>query len=78
MNEISICHSDLELLCRSEPTVAQNLAFDDTMVRTAPETGRHSLRFWWGGPPAVVMGFSEKANQAVDPDEFSFCTLFLH
>jgi lipoate---protein ligase len=69
MNEILIRHSDLEVFCRSEPTVAQNLAFDDTMVRTTPETGRHSLRFWWGGPPAVVMGFSEKNNQAVDPDE---------
>lgn len=66
MNDLPICNSDLELVCRSAPTVAQNLALDETTVRTASETGRHSLRFWWGGPPAVVVGFSEKIDQAVD------------
>jgi lipoate---protein ligase len=59
-------NSDLEIVCRSAPTVAQNLAFDETTGRMASETGRHSLRFWWGGPPAVVVGFSEKIDRAVD------------
>ena len=66
MNEPPMRNSDLEIVCRSAPTVAQNLALDETTVRTASETGRHSLRFWWGGPPAVVVGFSEKIDQAVD------------
>jgi lipoate---protein ligase len=69
MNETSICNYEPEIICWSATTVAQNLALDDTMARTASETGRHSLRFWWGGPTAVVMGFSEKINRAVDPDE---------
>ena len=68
MNELSMHNPDIEITCWSAPSVAQNLALDDAMVQTASATGRHSLRFWWGGPPAVVVGFSEKPDQAVDPD----------
>ena len=55
----------MEALCWSAPTVAENLAFDEQMARSAFSTGRHLLRFWWGGPAAVVMGSSERAEQAV-------------
>jgi lipoate-protein ligase A len=61
-------NSNFEIFCRSSPTVALNLAVDEEAVRTASETGRHSLRFWWGGPPAVVIGFSEKFDRAVNVD----------
>jgi len=66
MNQIQGVASNLEIICWSAPSVAQNLALDDAMVQTASKTGRHSLRFWWGGPAAVVAGFSEKIDQVVD------------
>ncbi len=47
-------------------TVAENLAVDDAAARAAWETGLRRLRFWWGGPPAVVMGSSERAENAVN------------
>ena len=56
----------MEVLCWSAPTVAENLAFDEALARSAWETGQHLLRFWWGGPPAVVLGFSERPEQVVD------------
>lgn len=56
----------MEVLCWSAPTVAENLAFDEALARSAWETGRHLLRFWWGGPPAVVLGLSERPEQVVD------------
>ncbi|MGC9223897.1 MAG: hypothetical protein ACP5E2_08220 [Terracidiphilus sp.] len=42
--------------------MAENIAFDERMARSASLTGRRLLRFWWGGPPAVVMGSSERAE----------------
>jgi len=66
-------NSDFEIFCWSAPTVAQNLTVDEEAVLTASETGRHSLRFWWGGPSAVVVGFSEKLDQAVNVDA---CRMF--
>ena len=65
---MSIEGSNLEILCWSAPTVAENLAIDDTLWRTARKRGRHLLRFWWGGPPAVVMGSSERLEQVVDAE----------
>jgi len=50
-------------------TVAKNLAMDDTLCRTVAETGQCFLRFWWGGPPAVVMGFSEQPDQVANQSE---------
>jgi len=50
----------------SAPTVAENLALDEALAKSAWATGRHLLRFWWGGPPAVVMGSSERSEQVVD------------
>ena len=58
--------SKLEVVCWSAPTVAENLAVDDALARTAWESGRCALRFWWGGPPAVVMGSSERPDHVVD------------
>jgi lipoate-protein ligase A len=56
----------MDVLCWSAPTVAENVAFDEALARSASGTGRHLLRFWWGGPPAVVMGSNERAEQVVD------------
>ena len=58
----------MEVLFWSAPTVAENIAFDERMARSAFSTGRRLLRFWWGGPPAVVMGSSERAEQAVNSE----------
>jgi lipoate---protein ligase len=69
MNSLQTAGCDLEVLHRSAPTVAQNLMIDDTLSRTVWDTGRRLLRFWWGGPPAVVIGFSEQPDQVVDQSE---------
>jgi lipoate-protein ligase A len=57
--------SKLEVVCWSAPTVGRNLALDDSRARAAWESGRRVLRFWWGGPPAVVIGSSERLDQVV-------------
>jgi lipoate-protein ligase A len=56
----------VEILFQSAPSVAENLAIDDASARLAGETGLRRLRFWWGGPPAVVIGSSERSEQVVD------------
>lgn len=56
----------MEVLFWSAPTVAENIAFDESMARSAFSSGRRLLRFWWGGPPAAVMGSSERAEQSVN------------
>ncbi len=56
----------MDVICWKAPTVAENLALDEALARTAWVTGRHLLRFWWGGPPAVAMGSSERTEQVVD------------
>jgi lipoate---protein ligase len=56
----------VEILFQSAPTVSENLAIDYASARLAGETGLRRLRFWWGGPPAVVMGSSERPEQVVD------------
>jgi len=56
----------MEVMCWSAPTVAENLAIDDAASRSVWATGLRRLRFWWGGPPAVVMGSSERPQQVVD------------
>jgi lipoate-protein ligase A len=55
-----------EISFNTAMTVDENLAMDESLARTAAATGRHHLRFWWGGPPAVVMGFNERAEQVAD------------
>jgi lipoate-protein ligase A len=57
---------NLSIRCGSAPTVAQNLAIDEEAIQLTSIKGRASLRFWWGGPPAVVIGFSEKPDQTVN------------
>jgi lipoate-protein ligase A len=56
----------MEVSFNTAVTVGENLAMDESLARTAAATGRHHLRFWWGGPPAVVMGFSERAEQVAN------------
>jgi lipoate---protein ligase len=56
----------VEILFQSDPTVAGNLAIDVDSARLAGESGLRRLRFWWGGPPAVVMGSSERPEQVID------------
>ena len=58
----------MEVVFWSAPTVAENLAMDDAAARSAWTTGLRRLRFWWGGPPAVVMGSSERPEQVVDAE----------
>jgi lipoate---protein ligase len=58
----------VEILFQSAPTVAENLAIDYASARLAGEAGLRRLRFWWGGPPAVVMGSSERPEQVVDAE----------
>ena len=58
--------SKLEVVCWSAPTVGRNLALDDALARAAWESGRRVLRFWWGGPPTVVMGSGEWPDQVVN------------
>jgi lipoate-protein ligase A len=57
----------MDVLCWSAPTVAENLAFDEALAKSASASGRHVLRFWWGGPPAVVMGANEHAEHVIEP-----------
>lgn len=56
----------MEVMYWTAPTVAANLAFDESLARSAWATGQHLLRFWWGGPSAVVMGSNEREGQVVD------------
>jgi lipoate-protein ligase A len=56
----------MDVIYWTAPTVAENLALDEALARSAWATGRHLLRFWWGGPPAVVMGSNERSEEAVD------------
>jgi lipoate-protein ligase A len=58
----------VEILFQSAPTVAGNLAIDDAAARSAWATGLRRLRFWWGGPPAVVIGSNERPEQVVDAE----------
>ncbi len=61
----------MDVICWTAATVAENLVLDETQARSAQVTGRHLFRFWWGGPPAVAMGSSERAEQVVDVAEHS-------
>ena len=58
----------MEVMCWSASTVAENLAMDNDAARSAGVTGLRRLRFWWGGPPAVVMGSNERPEQVVDAE----------
>ncbi len=58
----------MEVIWQSAPTVAENLAMDDAAARSAWAAGLRRLRFWWGGPPAVVMGSSERPEKVIDAE----------
>lgn len=58
----------MEVLFHSAPSVAENLAIDDAAARSAWAMGLRRLRFWWGCPPAVVMGSSERQEQVVNAE----------
>jgi lipoate-protein ligase A len=55
----------VQILFQSAPNVAANLALDDAAARSAWAAQLRLLRFWWGGPPAVVIGSSERPEQVV-------------
>ena len=63
----------MEITFSHARTVAENLAMDESVARNAWDAGTHLLRFWWGGPPAVVMGSSERPEQVADVTE---CTRY--
>lgn len=54
------------VVCWSAPTVWENLTIDERLARTVRDHGQRVLRFWWGGPPAVVMGYNERQEQVID------------
>lgn len=56
----------MDVIFSTAPTVAENLAMDESAARTAFATGRHLLRLWWGGPAAVVMGSNERPEKVAD------------
>lgn len=56
----------LNVVCWSAPTVRENLTIDEGLARTVRDRGQRVLRFWWGGPPAVVMGYNERQEQVID------------
>jgi lipoate---protein ligase len=62
----------MKVMFWTAPTVASNLALDESLARSAWATGHHLLRFWWGGPSAVVMGSNEREGQVVNS---AACTL---
>jgi lipoate-protein ligase A len=66
MGTIAMPGSKLDVVCWSAPTVGRNLALDDALARAAWESGRRVLRLWWGGPPAVIIGSSERPEHVVD------------
>lgn len=65
MDETTMCNG-VQIIRASGSTVAGNLTLDDAAVQIASKTGQSTLRFWWGGPPAAVVGFSEKFEQTVN------------
>jgi lipoate-protein ligase A len=56
----------LEIVRRSERTVAENLLVDEIMARQAGRTGGRALRLWWGGEPTAVLGCGDKPETALD------------
>jgi lipoate---protein ligase len=47
-------------------SVAQNLAIDHSLVRSAKADERVDFRLWWGTDPTIVLGSSEKAAVVAD------------
>jgi len=66
MTGLQTQHVDINVVCWSAPTVRENLAIDETLAQAMGMHGQRVLRFWWGGPPAVVMGYSEHQEQVID------------
>ena len=56
----------MDVLCWSAPSVAENLALDVELAKSAWASGRRLVRFWWGDGPAVVMGSSERPEDVVN------------
>ena len=63
-----MCGEDyqVEVLISHPRPVADNLALDEAMTKTAAADGRWKLRLWWGSGPTVVVGYSEKPEQVAD------------
>ena len=58
----------MDVVCWSAPSVAENLALDVALAKSASSTGKNLLRFWWGDGPAVVMGSSERVESVANAD----------
>lgn len=56
----------LEIIISPPASVAENLAIDEAMTRSAATDQRLVLRLWWGGSPTVVLGSSEKPEVVAD------------
>ncbi len=52
-------NSHFEVVVSPHLSVAENVAMDEAMTKTAATEGRYTLRLWWAGAPAVVIGRSE-------------------
>ncbi len=58
--------AELEIVISSPAAVYENLAIDEAMLQTAAAERRSIVRLWWGGPPTVVVGHSEKLEEVAD------------
>jgi lipoate-protein ligase A len=59
----------IEVVSWSAPTVAENLAIDESLAASASKDQRRTLRFWRGGPVTAVLGCAEKPETALNLDE---------
>ncbi len=58
----------MDVVWRPAGTVAENLALDEATSRSAASADLRQIHFWWGGPPAVVMGSNERPERVTDID----------
>lgn len=65
----SLLHEFPEILCRPDSSAARNLMVDEQLLRRAAAARAPSLHVWWGGAPTVVLGLSNKVEQAVNQRE---------
>ena len=52
-------NSHFEVITSPPLSVAENVAMDEEMTKTAASEQRYMLRLWWAGAPTVVIGRSE-------------------
>jgi lipoate-protein ligase A len=65
-----ICsYGDLDVIRWSETSVEANLAIDEQFAQSASQTGKRTVRLWWGGRPTIVLGCGDKPDLALNLDE---------